>query len=678
MADLSSKNPNYETSNDIDVAVEDVCFTPENNAVIGACIQLYGEEPLKKGSDKFNAKHANKLLNSLTFVATLTNNSLLQVALCIDHQTIQKYDGPKKKWKLPACHVTGKNTLQGTLTDFARERYNKWIPLQIAILIKAQEDKVDGESEGAQNNIALVNTGINALNYPQWNGKTNMQNDYGCAQRHMQHYWYLHPELTRQQAFTNGITELKEQCQSREGPREIIAGHLNRLRTEHCDRELLKSLEETKTQTHMGKNEKVVVDNDLLAERLEAFFTLHKIEYIKKNVPDPLILFKAYLGLEATSFAIKNKFRKFRRLSPVRSEEYDLWVIQTVAKENKQEDAVKKKAVAEDNKRKSKTEADSRKKAKLKEQELRIRQKEEQTKSIRKQIGLPELSVEPTDKGKTLSSTGECNDKTPFVKGKRPRMNGYLSVRETGDVRLDPPLMVFLNHNETDWQMNEDGAAIFKEPGVLWETSMTMSYRHVFTVMDYMIMELKMPIEAFAVEDEAMQGNLCDYSAMVIAALWNVNMKTATPIEAHRGYDFPLFLQYADESHASWLHELYHDRVQPLFAAFFAFVIGTHEDDPDNELLEKVCKAVLKVLPHAEERDHLFLIMMELFKVNSYVRGDSLAWADTNTLEGEEAIPDVLLVAAGIKKGEEADGAAGKKKGDESVRVTFELEEGGD
>jgi hypothetical protein len=235
---------------------------------------------------------------------------------------------------------------------------------------------------------------------------------------------------------------------------------------------------------------------------------------------------------------------------------------------------------------------------------------------------------------------------------------------------------VFLNHNETDWQMNEDGAAIFKEPGVLWETSMTMSYRHVFTVMDYMIMELKMPIEAFAVEDEAMQGNLCDYSAMVIAALWNVNMKTPTPIEAHRDYDFPLFLQYADESHASWLHELYHDRVQPLFAAFFAFVIGTHEDDPDNELLEKVCKAVLKVLPHAEERDHLFLIMMELFKVNSYVRGDSLAWADTNTLEGEEAIPDVLLVAAGIKKGEEADGAAGKKKGGESL--SSEPEEGGD
>jgi hypothetical protein len=256
-------------------------------------------------------------------------------------------------------------------------------------------------------------------------------------------------------------------------------------------------------------------------------------------------------------------------------------------------------------------------------------------------------AASPDKEGAASPKDGDASKSdVVLVDGRRPRMIGkWLNMPPIDIAEDEPPLMTFQATGEgTFYHAHPDGKAYFTKPGKNWKDKTTKSYRLIFILIDILTMELDFPLDAFCVEDKERLGNLCDLSSQVIAAIWNVNMiKTPIVTQLAADYDQDLFLQYVDESHETWLQSGQEARVQQYFVAFYDFVIGDGGSDY-KKVLDTVCK-ITKDGNHMMKDDgkHLRHIMVELFKVRSFIDGDSMTWAETDALGKDEAVPECVM-----------------------------------
>lgn len=650
---MSDNKPNFESDDAIVPNTDDFEFSEATNSLISDALIQYGEDVPDQNlkPTEYKERHSNRLINNLTIIANLTNNTLLQVALCIDQSTITKYNLAAKNWELPPCQVSSNYTLQGALTKFAETQYNeKWIPQRKAKVIKEQKEQQEGKSTQSGENMALVLKSLEAIQYPHFGAK--IKSVYGEIARYFVHFWYLHPKLTRQEAFAAAMKELKEKCLSRDGHRAIIKGHLDEQKQEHCEQQLLAVLDAAVDQTVIiGGNQtiqKAANDNGEFHKHLLAFFKFHGIKDQKALVPDPLLTFQHHLRLATTPAAMKQKFLGFTKLSPKRTDEYDNWIANAKAKLEKKKQTQQNKLEKE----KTKRERDEVK-AKAAEQKKKMKLQQQAEKAeLNKEIHVNLLGLKKDDPA-LLALEVEKEKEVNFVTPQKGKGKDATAAVVDIDLILDmtkttaiiqnnedyPPTMLF--DLEGNYQADQDDTPLFKAPGKEWKKAMGESYCAVLSLVDRLAFALDdIPLEAFQVEDDAMVGGLCETSGAVIQAIWNQNMVTTPIMVEGPSYDLKVFTKFVDQSHSSWLTPTTEAKVQASFAVFYYFVVGHNQN-----LVEKICAITNDTEQMLEKHGkHCRAIMVELLKVHEFIFGDALSWKDT----------DDTTVAACISNGLEA------------------------
>jgi hypothetical protein len=144
----------------------------------------HGATRPKKKTEAYRLMLVQEYTNLLEFAAVLTkNDKISSVALPVDVVTIRNYDLIAKDYELPPLQTDGGSTLLPAFIKSVEESYE----------VYCQEDEANYRSNG-------VGTYMHKTNFSD-----TLKPLLGDIIRYCIKYWFLHPWLSCQDAYTKGI-----------------------------------------------------------------------------------------------------------------------------------------------------------------------------------------------------------------------------------------------------------------------------------------------------------------------------------------------------------------------------------------------------------------------------------------------------------------------------------------
>ena len=151
-------------------------------ARVGNVLSHHGGAQPKKGSDQYRLMKISEFFGVLNFAAALTGNDIACVALPMDVATVRAYSLREKNFKLPPFTVTDSSSLVSTFITHVGEAYDRYL---------AQDKTMHNDHTPGADEFYTTPTDFNKTLRPL----------LGDCIRYCGKYWYLHPWLSRSQAY---------------------------------------------------------------------------------------------------------------------------------------------------------------------------------------------------------------------------------------------------------------------------------------------------------------------------------------------------------------------------------------------------------------------------------------------------------------------------------------------
>jgi hypothetical protein len=335
-------NPEEEDGDDFLKLQVPKSFTKQAKTSISSVVAYHGKKKLSPKNPGYGAEQRRILEYMIPFASALTGNGdrWWNVACCIDAETVRNYDLRQKDYTLPPCQVGFKDTstLQSSMVKAAKDGYKFWLDIE-----RKEYEKVHG-----------VGSFAGASDFD-----SQLQPLLGEITRFHIKYWYIHPNLSRKQAYLDGKALLESKFKKKGDCKRIIDQLLLEKKVEGYTKDLMSLEMEDAPDDYENKphGAKVFAENESAQVVLASFIKVYGIELPKDGILDYLIPLQAWINNGATDEE-KNKFGKFVNMVPKQTAAY---LKRKADFEEKEATKARKKRKAEERKLK----AEEKKKQKL-------------------------------------------------------------------------------------------------------------------------------------------------------------------------------------------------------------------------------------------------------------------------------------------------------------------------
>ena len=262
------------------------------------CGYYGGDKPSKKDKKGKIKADLDQFMNDLDFMVVLTSNSMEAVALPIDVSTIRNYDLVAKGFHLPPLQTNDTSILINSFLNVVGDNYQ--------VFLNYDEKEFNNAIKSAK----TMGRYMKKTNYEV------LRPAFGNIIRYFVKYWYLHPWLSRKQAYSKAMEHLDKNYKKKGDLVSLIKVILKDRKESILNNQALN----LKTIPRAGSinGELIFMENETAQFILTNFLKAKNVK-IPKDIPDVLEVMKPYIDTmkEPEKTTYHDKFDKIQPLQTV-------------------------------------------------------------------------------------------------------------------------------------------------------------------------------------------------------------------------------------------------------------------------------------------------------------------------------------------------------------------------